>query len=315
MPTTDKQQTSAPAHLPLMDQEDEGARRKPNYSEIIRPTLQYELYNPADHTVEFAFNGDTYKIPAHNRHWSGKDPYTGQQMVYPKPGVLPVWGPAAIPGRKIEFTARDIVAFACGPDGISGSVGGLGIRPMFGDERDEEVTFPEAQSAWAEQRQQQAQISIRQHEQKVADAKASGTPPPFPGRQVLEAYSLRNAYESQIGFKFLCTICNMGFRNSQTEVYVHTISFHKDRRDAVEEAETKLSVVKNPLTGELEERPLGKTDLTPEETEPIFNKPLPTGAQNMGQILNEVGGEDHNSEPEPIRNTGAKVPVPSGGKR
>lgn len=299
--------------FPLMDQESSGPPR-PNYSEIIRPTLQYELYNAADHTIEFMFDGRPFRVPAHDKHWHGKDPHTGVEIVYPKPGVLPIWGPSPIPGKRIEYTARDIVAFACGPDGISGSVGGLGVRPLFGDERDQLVA-EEAQSAWAERRRFDAEQMIRAHEAKVRDAKEAGTPPPYPGRKVLEAYSLRNAYESQLAFKFTCPICNMGFRDSQTEVYVHTITFHKDRRDDVIEAQEQLSKVKNPETGQVEQRPLGKTDLTPEEAGPAFERPLPASAQNMGAILDEVGGKEPEPPVESLKNTGAKIPVPPASKK
>ncbi len=290
-----------PSNLPLMDDSGPGsessdvaARLRPRYEEIIRPTLQYELYNPSDRTIEFGFDGNTFKIPAHNKHWVGKNPNdpTGPALVYPKPGVLPIWTPAAVPGKKLEYGARDILAFACGPDGISGSVGPLGVRPLFSDERDE-LVIEEGQTAWAERKVIEAQDTKRKHEVAVADAKAQGVPPPFPGKRVLEAYQMINAYETQIGFKYLCPVCNLGFRNSQTEVYVHVISYHKDRGDQVEEAQKKLS---HTPQGEV---PIGETNLKGLEPEAPVQRPLPEGLANANEIFKEVGGPDDRRASDP----------------
>jgi hypothetical protein len=282
--------SAPPVELPLMDDVEPGPIR-PNYSEIIRPVLQYELYNPAAHTIEFSFDAQVYKVPARDKHWRGRDPYTGEFVTYPKPGILPIWTPTAVPGKKIEYNARDIIIFACGPDGISGSVGPLGIRPLFGDDRDELVA-EEAQSAWAEHHLSASMQIIRSHEMKVAEAKAAGNPPPFPGRQVLDAYAFRKAYESRVSFKYTCPVCNLGFRQSMAEVYVHLTVDHRDRRDLVEEAEKKLSQVRDAETGEMVDRPLGETDLRGLEPDHSLEKPLPAGLDNIGKILDEVGGQE-----------------------
>lgn len=223
----------------LTSQFPDNDRVKPDYSAIIRPTIQYELYNPSRQGVQFMFDGRPYNVPAVNEKWTGRDPASGQEITYPKLGVLPVWTPTSAPGRgRIEYNARDIVEFACGSDGVSGSVGALGIRPLFGDERDELVE-EEALSSHAERRLIEAQDTIRKHELMVAAAKAEGAPPPFPSRKVQEAYSTRQAIESNISFAAYCPVCNMGFKNPQAEAqtHLHIIAWHKERKDLVEKAQ------------------------------------------------------------------------------
>lgn len=222
-------------------------RVKPDYSAIIRPTIQYELFNPRVQGVQFSFDGRPYNIPGVNERWKGRDPSTGEEITYPKPGVLPVWTPTAAPGRgRIEYNARDIVEFACGPDGISGSVGPLGIRPLFGDERDELVE-EEALSAHAERKLIEAQDTIRKHESRVAAAKADGQPPPFPSHKVLEAYQTRQAIETNISFAAQCPVCNMGFRNpsAESQAQLHIIAWHKERTDLVEKARAATGMMGN----------------------------------------------------------------------
>ncbi len=241
-----------------------------NYQTILNPTIQYELYNPADEPMEFGYNGETYVLPGAEDFWVGRDAQTGQLMEYTREGVLPVFGR---PDQRIE--ALTIVKHATGDDGRSGHVGVNGVRPLFGDERDEEV-IREAREAYVEKRRYDYEAMTRAWEAEVALALQQRREPGRPPRRVRDAYEWLRRNEQKGGVKISCPVCYAGFPND-VQVDAHMLADHK----------------RHPKTDEVRER-LGLeedvVDLSSAETVPADTKPLPKSVKGAGKTLDETAG-------------------------
>lgn len=203
-----------------------------NYKSIIKPVLQYELYNPSDKPQHFSKAGVDFYLPARDKRWRGKDPTSGQQFTYPKPGVLPIWG---IPEQRI--TALQVVQFAVGEDGISGVVGINGVRALFDEEEQNKPVYSEARRACLRKEVADANLTVQNHERAVAKAKAADEQPPVPGRIVQEAYNFlaRAGADADEFLPIRCSTCNWGFPDD-TRMWEHVLSMHRERRAEAEKA-------------------------------------------------------------------------------
>lgn len=199
-----------------------------DFTEIIAPVVQYELFNPGTRRVEQDFDGQTYVFPAVHEHAVLDDPRTGSLMQYPKPGVLPIFDKH----RPLHppVPAREVVKFMVGPDGRTGKVGQHGIRPLFGDHRDAMVE-EEAKRQWVENRRRNLEDKVRAWELEVAKAREHGDPVGRPPRAVMEAYSELSEMSAVSFERFSCPVCNWGFMEEK-DMHIHTVAHHGDRPEA-----------------------------------------------------------------------------------
>lgn len=210
-------------------------KRRTDYGTLFNPTVVFELYNPAEAPHRFSYDGVDYVIPGKDQHWEGRDPFTRKAIRWPRAGVLPLWDRAD--GRT---PAAKIAKFAVGKDGYSSRVSAIqGVRLLFGDDRDEDVTS-EAREAYTERHLQITEERVRQWESYVANQRSTGQAVrPMP-RKVREAYNFRSSHYGALANRYACEICQWSYPE-QVQVYAHTIAFHKDRPIDVAAAEAKLA--------------------------------------------------------------------------
>lgn len=212
---------------------------KPDYKAIIQPTLQYELYNPSNKAIEFAYDNCTYRIPAAHENWVGIDPSDPAlgKITYPEPGVMPVWSPI---GKR--YTAADIVKFACGLDGRTGRVLGIrGVRPLFGEEEEiNQLVKQEAQEAYLERQMLIVNQGISAYEQGVAEDTAEGRPPRMMPTVIREFYEQRRAWQTLPSTRFACPVCRWQLE-SEDATWVHILAYHKDHPNEVAEATERMN--------------------------------------------------------------------------
>ncbi len=188
-----------------------------NFSDLVQPVVQYRLFNPGDKEVEFDFGAETFRIPPN--------------------------GELLVRDRRSDLAARDIVIFAVGENGEGGRVGGIGVRPLFGDGRDTEVKRMARQS-WLEAQYLAARAIVHAHERAVALAQETGTEAPRPTSKVLEAYKMMAEHENLANFAASCPICNLGFHDAK-EVDGHIMAIHKNSPKAAE-IRTKMAAIPTP---------------------------------------------------------------------
>lgn len=221
-----------------------------DFTEVIRPQRVRELYNPnPEAPVQFAYNAEVYTLPPADKLLQLRDPFTRRKMTWPKPGVLPLYDIRfSVRGQRFQILADELVEVACGRDGRSGQVGVLGVRPLFGDERDEDVML-EAAEAFGVRRDVEALDRTRTHENNVAAARANGDVPPRPTQQIMLDYDWLARRDLSRSLRFACEVCNLGFREEQ-EMLIHTLAHHK-AHPAAAEAERALK-----LTGKGASKPV-----------------------------------------------------------
>lgn len=259
---------------------DASPRRGLDFSSIIAPEVRFELYNPdPDEPIYESFAAEMYVIPPSTQRLVTLDPFSHEQSVYPKPGVCPIFDRNE--RRGFPIPAQKIVEHFCGTDGRSGTIGGRGVRPLFGDERDQAV-IAEAKEAFLRFRDQEDLVMIRDHENRVMIARENATPPPRPTPQVMAAYQ-RSAQRDETNlFKFSCEVCNGPFATEQ-EMLVHVVSVHKKHPAAVEAVRALKLDQQNPKPEFVPPEPKGK---------------LPTQEEVEG-ALDEAEGKLENSKPAP----------------
>lgn len=211
-----------------------------DYTEISKPVISYELYNPADEEVEFMYNGELYRIPPHDVHWEGRHPGNGQLFRYPESGIRPLWGTRWV-------TALDILRHAVGDDGLAGAVGGCGIRALFGDKRDDYVK-KDARIAWVESKRAQCLAITRAHETAVRLAGEEQTERPIPSKRVRDAYKFLAQDSQDASRAYVCAVCNWGFA-LERELDLHAVTVHP-HTDLGQKARGKLE-----MTGKHENSP------------------------------------------------------------
>lgn len=204
-----------------------------DYTEIIKPVVQYGLYNPWPTERSFDFGGKCYRMPAKS-----------VTPIYDRPDV--------------GATALNVLSFAVGKTGREGVVGSIGVRALFGDARDQLVK-QEAHQAQKEKESIDDLETCRSHELMVLRAQEAAAAPPRPSQRVMDAYKRRAAREDEEQMKFSCPACNTGFKD-QHEVSVHVVALHKNRKDLLNEAESFLKLESLSIGVNLDlQDPLGDT--------------------------------------------------------
>lgn len=197
-----------------------------DFSKIILPTVQFELYNPGDEAVSQEVDGNPYTVPG-SSEYAYMLSHGGTASRYDKPGILPIMGTAILP-------ARTIVEFLVGPDGRSGAIGGRGIRLMLPGY--EEQIKEEAYIAWVDSKRHNCINLTRAHEDAVARAVANKEPGQRPSVKVRQAYQWLAENDSAASLRFSCPICNWGLKYEQ-ELHVHVVTHHRSHPAAVKSAE------------------------------------------------------------------------------
>lgn len=253
----------------------------PNYSTLISPSVEYELYNPSPREIEFGVFGMVFRIPACNQYWRGLNPATGQTMVYEREGVLPIFSQH---GRG--FTAADIVRHVLGHDGRRGRVLGVrGVRMLFGDNEEvNQKVRAEAQGAWLNREMAVVEQVIARWEHDIAQADAQKVARPQMPLQVREAYESRRAWTESPTRQFSCSICNWP-QESEEAVWIHVLSMHKDKADEVAQAKAALKVTGR--LGVVEERSV-------QESKPVPNLDLKVKDDpNERELVSDAGLVEH----------------------
>lgn len=195
-----------------------------DYSELTKPEVRYELFNPdPDEPVIFSYMAEQYTIPPSGQCLQTRHPFSLAITTYDKPGVCPISD--RLERAQHPVPAKRIIQYVVGEDGRSGEYGRLGVRALFGDQRDEQVK-KEAYAAWTVNRDQEAALRTRAHEAAVAQARDAGDVPPRPSTQIQKDYEWLASRAGDIEFRFACEVCNSGFRK-ETEMLAHAASIHR----------------------------------------------------------------------------------------
>ena len=260
-----------------------------NFSEILTPTVQYELYNAADVAIEGECGGEVYRVPANHEFHQIRNEATGQIVgQYPKPGVLPITSN----GR---LSAIAIIRHLVGEDGRSGKIGIMGIRALFQDPEKDKLVKREAMETWVEKRRSDALARTRAHEQAVARAQEAKLDIPRPNRQVQADYLFLREADAAEALKYQCGVCGWGFAEER-EKDIHVVTFHRGSPRAAKSAE-RLGIAESDADFEL-------------ESEPKQSKPLPNTLKSIRNIMEQEGVDMSAPDPETDKYTagGEKKP-------
>jgi hypothetical protein len=185
--------------------------------------VEYEIFNGRPDAYKFALWSKDYRVPATDEHWVGKNPYTRESIVYPKPGVMPVWN---IPGQGAN-SAKAMIDFVLGKDRRSGHGAVSGLRILMGrSKKEDEAIMQEAREQARVAIEQSNDEKIRaweQHVMKCNQTKEPTGPMPTPVRQ---AYRLRKTLFQKSEDRFRCEICTEGFP-SRGDMMVHIVEDHE----------------------------------------------------------------------------------------
>lgn len=204
-----------------------------DYRSIIQPKVQYRLWNPAPTPVERDVSAVAFVIPAE-----------GTLDVFGLPAATTDGKGNALPRGSSSYrealSAEQILVHLVGEDGRSGKLGPLGVRCLFGDERDELVK-EEGREAWKLWQYQCDLKAEYAHNKAVQNAKEHGQPPPVPTRETRERMSRRAAFEreSQVVASHPCPSCNWPCFSEQ-ELSSHDQTTHQ-RGSAVEATASPVS--------------------------------------------------------------------------
>lgn len=191
-----------------------------DYRSIIQPKVQYKLWNPAPNDVERDVSAVTFVIPA-----GGTLDITGLPAAVTdgKGNALP----RGSSSYREALSAEQILSHLVGEDGRTGKLGPLGVRCLFGDERDELVK-EEGRETWELWQYQNDLRAEYAHNKAIQTAKEAGLPPPPPTRETREKIARRVAYErdSQVVPTHPCPSCQWPCF-SEDELRSHDISTHQ----------------------------------------------------------------------------------------
>lgn len=204
-----------------------------NYREIIQPKAQFRLYNPAPIPVERDFAAQTYVIPAQ-----------GELAIYGLGASHTNTRGEGLPKGSASWRdavpAEVIVAHFIGEDGRSGALGPLGVRCLFGDERDVEVRA-EAAEAWKLWEYKSDLKEEAAHNKAVQNAKENGIPLPVATIRTREAIRRRAEFEKETAV-IASHPCQCGYPCfSADELNSHTLSTH-NRASAQPEGNSSAEV-------------------------------------------------------------------------
>jgi hypothetical protein len=201
-----------------------------DYKSILKPDVQYRLYNPNPKAVEGQHNGRIYRIPGRDEHYVDS---RGQR--FSEPGVFPVY-PYNYTIRLGERTTEDkvmtaemIVVHLVGEDGISGQIGGAGVRLLpSGDETLAEAVKRDALEASRTKAYADAGATIAAFEAENAKRIEYKQTPIQPPPKVKEAYRYRAEVERVSTADlpaFQCPKCYEGIAD-ETKLRAHIAEIH-----------------------------------------------------------------------------------------
>ena len=189
-----------------------------DFEALLKPKVEFRLYNPCPEPVEQDFDSWTYVIPA-----KGFLEIAGRPS-HPHPDPRLKGSPGY---RDFPIEAKDIVKHLVGEDGRSGKLGQRGVRVLFGDSRDEAV-IAEADAAAAEWQYRCDLQTEYAHNKSNTNLKEQGIAPAPPSARVQDAIRRRVEYEKGNNTRAThpCPECEWPFYSEQ-EVSSHIESTHK----------------------------------------------------------------------------------------
>jgi hypothetical protein len=200
-----------------------------DYRSMISPVVEFRLYNPGTQAVEGRYDGRFYRVPPRDECFV--DPRTKVKF---EPGVLPIRGYSYTrqEGRELKsytITAKDIVTHLTGEDGISGQIGGAGVRllPPPGDPM-ADLIKQEALEANERKTYEDAGHTIAAFEAMNAKRIEMKQPPLPPNPKQREAYRYRSAVDAKGSVQqaaFTCPRCFDGVP-SETALREHIETLH-----------------------------------------------------------------------------------------
>ena len=172
-------------------------------AELVRPVASIKIYNPSEHVVHRNYQAESYDIP---------------------PGVsdLAPIGRATLQALMLHFF---------GDDGRSGHASGAGVRPLFGDKRDEAV-IAEADAAYAESKYQSCLQLKLAHIARVMKEKESNLPVSPPDAKIRAAMEYVAAVDRGRGLigAVSCPHCAWALE-SKIDLRNHVYTMHPESFD------------------------------------------------------------------------------------
>lgn len=194
-----------------------------NYSEIVSPARPYLIYNPAPYEIVKDYAGYTFRWPP-----NFEDRGYG-------PGVLAV-GELKIRGQHDQkyrhamemVSAQTVAKFFVGEDGLSGTLSPMGVRPLFGDNRDADVRL-EADAAFRKHQEVEDLRLTSTFMGAVERMKQQGMTPPPPGPEIMAAMErqrINRAERGGIGAMH-CPKCAWALATKE-DLDAHTYHYHPE---------------------------------------------------------------------------------------
>ena len=186
-------------------------------TELYRPLKGQAYFNPRPSALKLEFGGCPYVFQKGYGEIQLK--YSTQHApVYKTTGEA--------------HTSSNVFKHFFGDDGRTGRAGECGIRPLFGDSRDESIV-EEAETAFREA-QYQADMRIKMaHMARVSNERAAGAPPTAPSKDVQEAMARIAERDRLNGWSaaFACPHCASPNADAQSRD-AHVAAIHPELADA-----------------------------------------------------------------------------------
>ncbi len=186
-------------------------------TELTRPTRGQAYYNPRPTAMRLEYGGCTYTF----------NPGYGELVIRYSTQNSPVYR-----STGEAHTPSNVYKHFFGDDGRSGKAGECGVRPIFGDYRDE-LIVAEAETAFREA-QYAADMRIKMaHMARVANERQAGAPLTAPSKDVQEAMARIAERDRANGWSaaFACPHCASPSKNA-AEREEHIATIHPDLVDA-----------------------------------------------------------------------------------
>jgi hypothetical protein len=210
-------------------------------TELSRPTKGQAYFNPRPSALKLEYGGCAYTFQKGYGEIALK--YSTQNSpVYKTTGEA--------------HTSANVFKHFFGDDGRTGRAGECGIRPLFGDHRDESIVL-EAEDAFREA-QYAADMRIKMaHMARVANERQAGAPPTAPSKDVQEAMARIAERDRLNGWSaaFACPHCASPNSDAASRDN-HVAAIHPELADAkaTPQFETKTDQVKELETVVAEQR-------------------------------------------------------------
>jgi hypothetical protein len=181
-------------------------------STLIAPKPVYRIYNPAAREVSCDYASKTWRIPAKSTLAITDTRVRGNDK---EPPVL--------------LDARSILIALVGEDGRSGKLGELGVRPLFGDARDDLVK-QEADEAHKENHYQVCLGIKLTHMSRIAKEREAGVAPTPPSLRVREAMEYVAKVERERGLTGAATCQECGWAlATEADLKAHIANIHPEK--------------------------------------------------------------------------------------